>query len=59
MRWSGIRFDDDVVMLSEKTTKSGKIAGVRAGSWAARILQNRKLDNERPPPEATSLPAAR
>lgn len=54
LRWSDVRFDDDVVMLSAETTKSGKLAAVPLGPWAAQILQSRKAANERWRPEAES-----
>jgi hypothetical protein len=51
---SNVCFEDDVVMLSAETTKSGKMAAVPFGPWAAQILQNRKAASERWRPDALS-----
>ncbi|MDF3982185.1 tyrosine-type recombinase/integrase [Luteibacter sp. PPL554] len=52
LRWSEVRFDDQVVFLAPETTKSGKVAAVPLGPWATEILQARKTANERWRPDA-------
>lgn len=54
LRWSDIRFDDDVVFLSAETTKNGKVAAVPLAPWAKDILMARRAANAIWRPDATN-----